>query len=244
MFEHVVGTQCWGGEGGCARFYGSVSGGGAYRGFNLGPFEGGETQKNLRFVQRWNSTWRGARNLKGNYLTLGTPLWTQEKGMNAALGGFQLALSYSGTLYYTHGNGQDEATCRKDGYQCCPFEANCALGPGVAAAGPFMFSDYDNQWVAVELELVSTGVFRTYIWTRDGKYRGLYMEAGGLRRGAPQVTGFGGMYYHDSGAAPGSYVMVDEVVLSDSFIGPPAGFLDGAGLGSPPAPVNVRVVGY
>jgi hypothetical protein len=40
------------------------------------------------------------------------------------------------------------------------------------------------------------------------------------------------MYFHDSGAASGSYVMVDEVELADSFIGPPEGFTDAV----PPSP--------
>ena len=224
MFEHVTGNECWAGKGGCARFFGSVNGGGAYRGFTPGPFTGGTARKNLRYLMKWNSAWRGAENLKGNYMSMGHVFWTQEKAMNAALGGFQLALSYNGTLYFAHGNGQSQATCQTDGYSCCPHSPSCSLGPGVSRAGPFLFADYDNQWVAIEVEMVSSGVFREYVWTQDGRFNGLYMEARNVPPGTPEVNGFSGMYYHDAGAASGSYVMVDEVVLSDRFIGPPAGF--------------------
>lgn len=235
MFEHVTGSACWGGTGGCAKFFASVSGGGAYRGFTLGSFSGGATRKNLRYLMKWNSAWRGASNLKGNYLAMGNVFWTQEKAANSALGGFQLGLSYSGTMYYLHGNNQSQTTCNSGGYSCCPYNSSCSLGAGVASAGPFMFANYDNQWVVIELEMLSSGVFREYVWTADGRFNGLYMEARNVPAGTPMITGFGGMYFHDSGAASGSYVMVDEVVLSDSFIGPPAGF-GGATTPRPPAP--------
>ncbi|MGE3512543.1 MAG: hypothetical protein AB7N65_27075 [Vicinamibacterales bacterium] len=235
MFEHVTGGECWGARGGCARFFGSVSGGGAYRGFTLGNFSGGTTRKNLRYLMKWNSAWRGAENLKGNHMSMGNVFWTQEKAMNSALGGFQLAISYNSTLYFVHGNGQSQSTCNGGGYSCCPYSLSCSLGPGVSGAGPFMFSRYDNQWVVIELEMLSSGVFREYIWTQDGRFNGLYMEARNVPPGTPQITGFSGMYYHDSGAANGSYVMVDEVVLSDRFIGPPAGFANGV-VTPPPAP--------
>jgi hypothetical protein len=238
MFDHVTGAECWGGAGGCARFFGSVSGGGVYRGFNLGSYSGGTTRLNLRYLQKWNSSWRGASNLKGNYLNLGGPFWTQEKAPAAAFGRFQLAQSYNGTLYRIHGNGQSRATCDSAGYECVPHAANASLGPGVAAAGPFEYADYDNEWVCIEIEMLSSGVFRIYVWTEDGRYNGMYMEARSMRSGTPQITGFSGMYFHDSGAASGSYIMVDEVVLSDSFIGPPPGF--GSEPVAPNPPADVR----
>lgn len=238
MFDHVTGAECWGGAGGCGRFFGSTSGGGVYRGFNLGGHTGGTTRKNLRYLQKWNSAWRGAQNLKGNYLAMGGPFWTQEKSPASAFGRFQLAQSYAGTLYRIHGNGQSQATCQSEGYQCAPYDGNASLGPGVSEAGPFEFAQYDNQWVCIELEMISSGIFRIYLWTQDGKYNGLYMEARNMSPGQPAIVGFSGMYFHDSGAAPGSYVMVDEVVLSESLIGPPAGF--GSEVSSPNAPTDVR----
>jgi hypothetical protein len=233
MFDHVTGSECWGGSGGCARFYGSVSGGGVYRGFSIGNVSGGDSRKNLRFLQKWNRSWRGAENLKGNYLTMGgSPFWTQEKAPAADFGGFQMAQSYRGTVYYLHGNGQSSSRCASEGYQCCQHQSACSLGPGVADAGPFEFDAYAEQWVAIELELHSSGIFRIYLWTQDGRYNGLYMEARDAPQGVPGITGFSGMYFHDSGAASGSYVMVDEVELSDTFIGPPEGFSDSV----PPSP--------
>lgn len=238
MFDHVTGAECWKGSGGCAKFYGSVSGGGVYRGFTPGSYSGGATRLNLRYLQKWNSAWRGASNLKGNYLTMGgSPFWTQEKAPAGIFGRFQMAQSYRGTLYYIQGNNQSSSTCSSSGYECCTPAASCNLGPGVSTEGPFQFDEYDNQWVAIELEMQSSGIFRIYIWTQDGKYNGLYMEALNAPTGAPSITGFSGMYFHDSGAASGSYVMVDEVVLSDSLIGPPEGFGNDQVAPNPPSGV-------
>lgn len=232
MFEHITGAECYGGSGGCAKFYPSTTTTGSYRGFTLGSFSGGASQKNLNYVMKWNSTWRGADNLKGNYLTLGgSPFWTQEKAPAAAFGGFQLGLSYNGTLYYLHGNGQSSGDCTSNGYECCPHEAGCALGTGVAAAGPFTFPDYDGEWVRIELEMISTGVFRIYLWTTDLVYNGLYMAATTAPTGEPDIVGLGGAYFTDGGAASGSYTMVDDVCLADTFIGS-AGCGAGGGGGS------------
>jgi len=239
MFDHVTGAECWGGAGGCAKFYGSTSGGGVYRGLNPGPYSGGATQLNLRFLQKWNAAWvsgQGAQNLKGNYLTLGgSPFWTQEKSMAAIFGGFQMAQSYRGTLYRIHGNGQSCSSISNAGYEGIGCTSASSFGESVSQAGPFMFGDYTGQWVAVELELRSNGTFKIYLWTQDRVYSGLYMESRNGPTGAPGITGFSGMYFHDSGAASGSYVMVDEVVLSGSFIGPPPGF----GSVAPNPPVDV-----
>lgn len=224
MFEHVTGAECYGGSGGCARFYPATDVGGSYRGFTPGSYSGGTTQLNMNYVLRWNAAWvsgGGATNLKGNYMTLGgSPFWTQEKSVAAVFGsGFQWGISYSGTLYYIHGNGQSSGTCSSEGYECCPHEANCALGSGVAAAGPFFFGDYTGEWVRVEMELLSSGTWRQYLWTDDDAYNGLYMEATNAPTGTPGITGFSGAYFTDGSAASTSYVMVDDVCFADTFIG-------------------------
>ena len=170
----------------------------------------------------------------------GSPFWTQDKAPAGIFGRFQMAQSYRGTLYYIHGNNQPSSTCSSSGYECCTQEASCNLGTGIAAAGPFQFDEYDNEWVAIELEMQSSGVFRIYIWTQDGAYNGLYMEALNAPAGAPSITGFSGMYFHDSGAANGSYIMVDEVVLSDRFIGPPEGFGTEQIAPNPPSDVSAE----
>jgi hypothetical protein len=230
MFDHVTGAACWGGSGGCAKFYGSESGGGVYRGFTLGSYSGGPSRLNIRYLKKWNSNWIGnQRGLKSDFFTMGgNRFWAQQSGVAWGFGGFQMSQSHNGTLYRIHGNGQSQARCQSEGYLCVPYETNASLGPGVAAAGPFEYEDYVDQWVSLEFEVLSTGVFRIYIWTQDGRYNGLYMEARNMPTGTPAVTGFGGMYFHDSGASPGSFVMVDEVVVSESFIGPPPGFLSDA----------------
>lgn len=241
MFDHVTGGECWGGSGGCAKFYaGTTTGSGKYRGFVPGNYSGGNTRLNLRYLMKWNSGYHNTEGFKGDYLTMGgSPFWTQQKGLAAVFGDFQLTQSYRGTLYYIHGNGQSQSTCNGEGYECSEYEPQSNLGPGVESAGPFEYARFDNQWVCVELEMISSGVFRMYIWTRDGRYRGMYMEALNAPTGAPSIDGFSGMYFTDAAAPNGTYVMLDEVVLSDSFIGPPPGFLSDDFPPSPPTDVTI-----
>ena len=242
MFDHITGSSCWGGSGGCGRFNMDVGQGGVYRGFNPGSYSGGATQLNFRYLARWNAYWDGADNLKGNYITLGgSPFWTQEKGLADTFGAaFQMAFSHEGTLYQIHGNGYSNPPCsdpypanNNSGYHCCVPESTCDLGPGVAAAGPFYFHDYDDEWVAFEIEMHSNGSSKLYIWTQDGVYDGLYMHATNNPTGTPGVTGFGGSYYNDGNVDSGATNMVDEVVFADAYIGPPTGFTEGDS--TPPA---------
>jgi hypothetical protein len=220
------------GGGGAVRFYGSQTGGGVYRGFYPNISTAGQSQINVRFLNKWNSAFSGtatgfgggASNLKGNYFSFGgSPFWTQEKDMNnslgaAPLGYFQLAQSYNGTLYRVHGGA---LAC---GAQSAYPQAGCDANSSKWGTRPFLFGEWVDQWVCFEYELRANGTWKIYVTTQNRAYAGQYMESRNGPTGAIGIAGLGGMFFHDSGAAAGSYMMVDHFVLSTGYIGPPAGF--------------------
>lgn len=227
-WEHVSGGG-WGG-GGAVRFYGAPTGGGVYRGFTPNFNTTGYTQINIRWMQKWNSNWAGtasgygggANNLKGNYIQMGgSPFWTQEKDMNASLGAppapyFQLAQSYSGTLYRVHGGTMDSGS----DYTIAGSDADSTKWGDEA----FLFGLRNDEWVCFEYEFHTSGTWKIYIWTSDRDFNGAYMEARDAPSGTLGLTGLGGMYFHDSGAASGSWIMCSHFAMAESLIGPPSGF--------------------
>lgn len=227
-YHEYVSDGGWG-SGGAAKFYGSTSGGGVYRGF-VPSYSGSPSQINIRYLMKWNSAWSGtasgygggASNLKGNIFDIGsTRIWTQEKDMNSSLGAapapyFQLAQSYNNTLYRIHGGVLDSGT----DYTVAGSDANSSKWGDLA----FLFGQWVDEWVCFEYELASSGRCKYYIWTSDRTFDGPYMEATGISSGTIAITGISGMYFHDSGAASGSYIMIDELVIASGYIGPPAGF--------------------
>ena len=265
MFDHVTGVDCWGGSGGCGKFYPQTSAAGAYRGLAPLGTTFTDNQLNIRYLKKWNTEFTtGGIEYKGDIVYVGDSyvggFWTVQVDYGTSIfgNGLQEGLSYNRTDKYVHGNSASEGNCTGDGIPCCPYLANCNLGTGVAAAGPFRYADYVDQWVAFELEILgSTGTYRYYIWTQDGTYNGLYMEASNAETGTPGVAGISGLYYTDYGATSGSYVMVDDVVFADTYIGPPNGFgidntpnqfsfsdVTGAALSTlTPSPDNMTVTG-
>lgn len=203
------------------------SSGGIYRGFNA-SYSGSPSQLNLRFLMRWNTAFgtTDMASAKGNYFTLGgDPFWSEEKTPSGFLGTKQQLLSYEGTLQMCHGNGADcqdiiDSGSAQTGALC--NGADSGLGDGVAAAGPFEFAEWSNQWVCMEHQ-ISSGRYYQYIWTQDRTYNGLYMFSHLNPVGGPGITGFSGMYYCNS-SADGLTIDVAQVVIDDVYIGPPVGF--------------------
>jgi len=96
-----------------------------------------------------------------------------------------------------------------------------------------------NEWISVELEAnTRTGMIRLYIDTRDGAISGRYIERymddtgpGGTWSYVDLIGGY--MNWGNVRADPENYFMLDEIVIDDSYIGPPADFRSGA-----PAPAT------
>ena len=91
-----------------------------------------------------------------------------------------------------------------------------------------------NEWISVELEAnTRTGMIRLYIDTRDGAISGRYIERymddtgpGGTWSYVDLIGGY--MNWGNVRADPENYFMLDEIVIDDSYIGPPADFRSGA----------------
>jgi hypothetical protein len=119
----------------------------------------------------------------------------------------------------------DNTTCVFDGGQSWP-ESNerFTIGPKP--------EHRSEEWVSVELEAnVTTGIIRLYIDTQDGALSGLYKEMTFQESplGEPLFTFIdmiGGYFNFGSPSNPDNYQIFDELVIDDSYIGPPAGFTD------------------
>ena len=127
------------------------------------------------------------------------------------------------------------------------FEIAQNIGNVAATDDLFMdIADRLNEWICVEYEVDLDGnYFRQYMTTRDGVYNEtVYIHAEGDDSGCPSAPCFhydgsywrvidplGGFWNGMSTNHPDSYLMFDELVVADEYIGPPPGFVGG----SPPA---------
>jgi hypothetical protein len=133
MFDHVIGESCYGGSGGCAKFYPATAGAGGYR--SLEPnYTGGAGWQNIthiRYLAKWNSTmltnWRGFKSeiIKGNDST-DERCWSVFEAVGTCGPGGELDkqpfLEPKGTSYtYVHCAG-DNSGCDK---WCCSDRAEC-----------------------------------------------------------------------------------------------------------------------
>jgi hypothetical protein len=105
-----------------------------------------------------------------------------------------------------------------------------------------------EEWISVELEAnVITGVVRLYIDTQDGELSGLYLEKrfedSPSGEGTPllkYIDTIGGWFNGGTARHPNTYYKIDELVIDDSYIGPPDGFVDGPN----PPPINLTENSY
>jgi hypothetical protein len=221
-FEHV--TDGGWTSGGAARFNADNAGGGIYRGLTLG-YAGSPAQINVRYLAKWNNAYATGQfgNQKGDFFANGgTNFWSQQNAPSGTYGRKQMMLTYNSTLYIIHGNGQSCATIGGAGYEGALCNgSDTGLGDD-AAAGPFEYDEWIDEWVCLEYQ-ISSGHFSIYITTQDRTYDGLYMWSDQNPTGTPSIVGVSGMYYIESPTS-GASIMMDELVVADGYIGPPAGF--------------------
>jgi hypothetical protein len=114
----------------------------------------------------------------------------------------------------------------------------------------FLFGEHLRQWVCIE------GVFDTtthtvsyYVTTQDGRLNNRLIVETALHSVAPELDYWNrisliGNYGGGVIQTPGMYFMIDELAVSTSFIGPPAGFITGTAPTPPrltaPAIIDVR----
>lgn len=138
----------------------------------------------------------------------------------------QFEMSFDGTLTLLHGQGETSNPC--GGYYWC---ANSAWGdtwPGTVTSCTIVeqnyieLANYTGQWISVEIEKNSSGQLKFYIDTQDGAFSGIYYWF--------DTTFSGNIYPVSPGAylqgttTGNKYFIIDNIVVADTYIGPPAGF--------------------
>ncbi len=112
-----------------------------------------------------------------------------------------------------------------------------------------------EEWISVEMEAnVRTGLIRLYITTQDGEHTGLFLEknmeevpnpdkvpgvTSPIGPGTPllhYIDVIGGYFNDGAPHNANTYFMIDELVIDDSYIGPPAGFVGGTNPTPTPEP--------
>lgn len=221
---HVT-SGCW--SGGCAKFTPPTS---AQTYAGLGAFSfSSQNHLNVRALVKVGSTYTSTAHADGygtqNKFIIITPSGAGERGMTI----FQ---AYEDN-YYTFGACNDND---------CLYE--CGGTPGQywpCGNDAFKSSDYPGEWFCIELEVdYPSDSSNVYIWTQDGKLNGLYktspLSASSAFNGIQIIGGFyNGYHTSDSN----TYVMFDEIKISNSYIGPPAGFVEGKSAPNPPGVLRI-----
>jgi hypothetical protein len=100
----------------------------------------------------------------------------------------------------------------------------------------------EGEWISVEVEAnTTTKKINLYVATKDGSVEGLYathdLVDGGPAGVWSYIQAIGG--YMDEGvpAHPDNFILIDDLVISSTFIGPPTGFV----IKTPKAPVQISI---
>lgn len=210
-------TGGWDG-GGAARF--EVGYDGAYCG--LGSLSwtglGSQSQLNVRIVY-WVSTDYAENETRNNKLILVTPQsGTRPMMFHKQFGGAGDWIGFApcdGTVCdYLGGNSWPETS------------ETFRMGSGT----------YEQEWVSLEFEMITgTQALNLYVTTRDGLFTGLYNGSAATLDGwTGGLTGIDTLtYFNDTPGdhrtpGAGEYYIIDDVAVSDSYIGPPTGFVSSA----------------
>jgi hypothetical protein len=100
---------------------------------------------------------------------------------------------------------------------------------GVNSMGQ-VWEQVEEEWVSVEFEVDTVeGYIRTYIYTQSGRIAGEIVTKQMDYPGSTlkYIDILGGYMGQAIQAHPGNYFMIDNLAIDDSYIGPPAGFVDG-----------------
>lgn len=86
-----------------------------------------------------------------------------------------------------------------------------------------------EEWIGVELEANTLeGYVRLYLYSRDGKFNGVYVQNDMIDSGPGGIWTFvdilGGYFHAGCRADPDNYFKIDELAIDNRHIGPPAGF--------------------
>lgn len=183
---------------------------GTYAG--LGSFNGLDHRRlNVRYLMKIGPTYHTThRGMSQNKHIIVEKHEGRERGMT-------MLQEYPGAPYHTFGSFSDN--------EDVTFYSTGAQWPN--GDDLFKSTDYADEWFCIEHEWdLDVGIARVYIWTQDGRINGRYVTAPKVASSSySEIQIIGGYFngYHLSD--PRNYIMFDELVIDDAFIGPPDGFL-------------------
>lgn len=216
---YTTGASCYGGSGGCVKIVPPTSGGQCTMGITGYNFTDTK-QLNVRFlVKIGNQYEETATAVEYGYQN---KMLIVSRSVETSVRGMGIFERNSDSGWYTWGACEDNSCLYYDGDDGYAWPH---------ANDTFKSSSYADQWVCVEWELdITEGLARLYIWTADGVNNGLhqtyiYTEQSGDLGYYTEIQAIGGFFngYHTSNA--NAYLMFDNLVLSNTYIGPPAGFI-------------------
>ncbi|MET0067983.1 MAG: hypothetical protein ABW076_16685 [Candidatus Thiodiazotropha sp.] len=197
------------------------------QGYNgLGQFTGLNTEQlNVRFLIKHGSAWgrRPAQDFTNKVIIFNRPTLRDRPMI--------ISRTYNNETDWVTYGACDNTVCRYEGGDYWPDGSDSyRIGPP-----PFNRS---NEWVSVELEAnTRTGLISLYITTQDGVLSGRYVQNSMATPGEvfSYIDVIGGYTNFASIPDPENYFIIDELVIDDSYIGPPAGFI----AGNPPSPPTI-----
>jgi len=226
--EHVT-TGGWGNSG-AAKFY-SITNTGGNRWLDPGVSTS-TTRQNIRWLMKFTST--GA--IDGKWIDFNgdsprTWLSFAARSSDCGIGEVRPEPTYDGTSYAVHCGDATSNPCGS--YKWCCDSSYGVTWSGTplstcteesAAHGELDLADYVGEWVCVEMEKHNDGTQKTYVWTQDGAYDGLYMTT--VTSTSESSLGQRPVGAYQENVSAGSW-LIDEVKYADTYIGPPAGFVGG-----------------
>lgn len=229
--SHVT-TGCW--SGGCAKFMPPTDGQ-AYSGLGDFSLPSNTRRLNIRALVRvgptFFSTMRNIGYGHQNKLFIVFHGSSSQRGMT-------MLEEWEGQ--YSFGACEDnDCTYWNDKI----WNDSCSTGSGLS--GP---SEYPDQWISVEAEYdLNTATSKVYVFTQDGVCKGFRAQRTLTDTSSyyNQIQILGGFFNAAYTADDNNYIMWDNLVINNTYIGPPEGFVNGdtsAPGEAPSAPGGLRVV--
>ncbi len=232
---HVT-TGCY--SGGCAKFtpptVAAPADNGRYSG--VGGFAIPPTGRlNVRVLVKIGPAYESTSDMRQNKFIVA---WDQDTSYPRPMVIFE-RMPYESVCsrYYSFGACEDNDCTYQCGGRSCTVP-NCYDG--------FKSTSYHNKWISIEMEYnTHARVNNVYIYTQDGALRGLYVSrplssSSGAAYDFLQIIG--GFYNGTHTADANNYVMLDNLVISNTYIGPPAGFVEGSQTSAPTAPTGLKIL--
>jgi hypothetical protein len=234
--DNIEGDLCYGGFGRCIKLIPPSSNGQCSLG--IGPYALPPNTKKLNIrvlIKIGNQYEETARSVGYNYQNKMFLVLRSE----ASQRGMSIFEKRGDSFWFTFGACEDNSCRYQDGTEtgyAWPHQNDT-----------FKSSLYSDQWVCVEIELdLNEQTSNTYIWTADGKNNGLhiaytpYPEGGGIGY-YTNIQAIGGFFNGYHVANENAYLMFDELVIDNKFIGPPLGFMKNIP-GTPYSPSGLKVI--